>query len=192
MRQTTVHLYDIKELKKDARDKAIEYLRTHEYFGVDSRAIEAAFVTVLNEYGLPTDNIEFSLGWCQGDGVAFYGDIDLKKLLKRTGQYDRWAYLLRRYDLSATSTRNSFGNHYSHYNTMDVYLERESEYLQQRDRAEGKELWDHVKETVVMVSKKLEQRGYKMIEEHQSEEHIIASAEANEMEFRKDGRLWGG
>ena len=88
MRTTSVKLYNIKELKPDSRAVAVEYLRTNDYFGAGEHEITNAFKETLKEYGLPTETVEWSLGWCQGDGVAFYGDIDIKKLLVKTGKYD--------------------------------------------------------------------------------------------------------
>lgn len=88
--------------------------------------------------------IEYSLGYCQGDGVAFYGDLsvdDVKALMNRLfstepGQVDavsrvknlmaqkdieNMLSVLREYgscDLSIT--RNSHGHHYSHWNCMNI------------------------------------------------------------------------
>ena len=99
---------------------------------------------------------------------------------------------MKKYDLSATSQRNSWGNHYSHFNTMDVYMERGGEYADRDSFIRGRDLWDHIRDTVTMVSKKLESRGYAMIEQNQREEYIIDCAMINDMEFREDGRLWAG
>lgn len=95
--------------------------------------------------GYPDDlTIEYSLGYCQGDGVAFYGDLsvdDVKALMNRLfstepGQVDavsrvknlmaqkdieNMLSVLREYgscDLSIT--RNSHGHHYSHWNCMNI------------------------------------------------------------------------
>lgn len=204
MRTHTVELFSITELDEEAQEKAVDYLREHDYFGVENEHIEERFKSMLEEYGLPTDNIEFSLGHRQGDGVAFYGNMDTDDIVKMLYKVDARDFLpyganWRRYrpfvqwhGLSATIQRNSHGNHYSHYNTMDVYVEREREYTQQPTRLAGKEVWDLIKENVVKVSKELEKLGYEMIDEYQKKEWIIEQAEANEMEFRKDGRLWGG
>jgi hypothetical protein len=38
-------------------------------------ALEAYFKCQLEALGYPTDDIRFSLGYCQGDGMAFYGTV---------------------------------------------------------------------------------------------------------------------
>lgn len=102
--------------------------------------IKQHFQNELVKCGYPDDlTIEYSLGYCQGDGVAFYGDLsvdDVKALMNRLfstepGQVDavsrvknlmaqkdieNMLSVLREYgscDLSIT--RNSHGHHYPSY-----------------------------------------------------------------------------
>lgn len=192
MRTHTVELFSITELDEKAQEKAVDYLRDLDYFGAETDDIESMFKERLEEYGLPTEQVEFSLGHRQGDGVAFYGDIDVEKLLKNIGEWDKYAWLVNHYKLSATSTRNSWGSHYSHFNTMDVDMEHEYVYHANSHIMLGQELLELIKLRVVSVSKELESMGYKEIEYRQEKEQIIEMADINEMEFRKDGRLWAG
>jgi len=107
--------------------------------------IEQYFRNKLVKYGYPDDlTIEYSLGYRQGDGMAFYGDLsvdDVKSLMNRLfstepGQVDavsrvknlmaqkdieNMLFVLREYgscDLSIT--RNSYGHHFSHWNCMNI------------------------------------------------------------------------
>ncbi|GJA78130.1 NgrC [Aeromonas hydrophila] len=107
--------------------------------------IKQHFQNELVKHGYPTDlTIEYSLGYCQGDGMACYGRLgvdDVQALMKRllgTGQgstdavrrvknlmaqrdIDHMINVLRDYgncDLSIT--RNSHGHHYSHWNCMNI------------------------------------------------------------------------
>lgn len=107
--------------------------------------IKQHFKNELVKHGYPADlTIEYSLGYCQGDGMAFYGDLnvdDIQALMKRLfgterGQTDavsrvknlmaqkdigHMMNVLRDYgncDLSIT--RNSHGHHYSHWNCMNI------------------------------------------------------------------------
>lgn len=87
--------------------------------------------------------LEWSLSYSQGDGVAFYGRIDAEDMLAALTKEDRsqgWIdeeTLAKIGNVSAAvgvlrtlrngvidSTRNSSGHHYSHYNTMqfDCYI----------------------------------------------------------------------
>ncbi|PJG82794.1 hypothetical protein [Caviibacterium pharyngocola] len=88
----------------------------------------------LVEAGFPDGlNIEYSLSYCQGDGMAFYGTlpcdswITLYKQInpnKSEKEYRRFAFLSEyiannEYYNDVEITRNSFGHHYSHWNTME-------------------------------------------------------------------------
>lgn len=192
MRTQEIKLFDINELSEEAQSKAVEYLQGQNYFGADEREISEQFEEKLKEYGLPADNIEWSLGYCQGDGVAFYGDIDVEKLLKAIGEYGKYGYLVRRYTPDIVLTRNSYGYHYSHYNTMDIVEGVAGLEIRETDRTKWKELTDLIELRVRSVSRELEKKGYEIIEAHGEKDHIIEHAEINEMEFREDGRLWAG
>lgn len=107
--------------------------------------IKQHFQNKLVKCGYPDDlTIEYSLGHCQGDGMAFYGGLgvdNVQALMKRIfctepGQVDavsrvknlmaqkdieNMLFVLRDYgscDLSIT--RNSCGHHYSHWNCMNI------------------------------------------------------------------------
>ena len=110
--------------------------------------IKQHFQNELVKHGYPADlTIEYSLGYCQGDGMAFYGSLgvdDVQALMKRLfgteqGQTDavsRVKNLMAQPDLrnminvlreyaelqfcEVDISRNSFGQHYSHWNTMRI------------------------------------------------------------------------
>ena len=46
-------------------------------------AITKTFEFELEKLGYPTDDIGYSLNYCQDDGMAFYGDVDVDKIVKR-------------------------------------------------------------------------------------------------------------
>src|SRR5699024_8727851 len=88
MRTEMVKIYQLEELSKEAKERAIERHRNyiHENFYPYSEYITANFQYELNNLGYPTDDIVWSLSYCQGDGVAFYGHInkdDLYKIVER-------------------------------------------------------------------------------------------------------------
>ena len=190
MRTIEVELFTISELDAEVRSKVIEDLRTRGIYDPHSEEITEEFAEHLESYGLPTNEIEWRLSWCQGDGVAFYGSIDIPVLLKKIGRWFEFETLVESYGLTATIERNSYGNHYSHWNTMEVFIERDRDYILNAHRLKARSLWDLLKEMVVAHSRRLETSGYKKIEAAHDEEYIIECAEANELEFTKEGRLW--
>lgn len=193
-RTVEVTLFDINELSEEAKARAINTIRERDYFGVLPEHITERFAEVLTEHGLPTDDVEWRLSHSQGDGVAFYGSMDgddIKKLLEKV-LGDSKRIFIDHFELSAEIVRNAYGNHYSHYNTMQVFMERGKEYTTQNTKLAGKMIWDTIAETVVSVSRQLEKIGYEMVEANQTDEYIVEMCEVNEMQFREDGAIWHG
>lgn len=128
MREETVKVFRFEELNEEAKEVARNWWREVDAFD-SGELLKEIFEAELTEYGLPTDDIEFSLGYCKGDGVAFYGPWeDLEQHLFTKGWISGMSkegqeiieYLVNNYDIEAVIERNSFGYRYSHYGTMDV------------------------------------------------------------------------
>lgn len=98
--------------------------------------LHAYFNSQLVKAGLPEDlEIQWSLGYCQGDGVAFYGTIHHTQWLELFAHiYPNQKRKYRVFERLAKSiiewqnywgstihiTRNQFGYRYSHFNTMEL------------------------------------------------------------------------
>lgn len=139
-----IQTFKFSELEGAARDKALEWGRTVCHDEYDGEMLTEMFEEQLIEKGYIFDDpqICWSLGCCQGDGVAFYGRLDLEKLAMK----DKYVlHLLRkaarlikiRYrncptedipqcdftvDIASTS------NHYHHWNTMGVTCAMDLDY----------------------------------------------------------------
>jgi len=96
-------------------------------------AIIKTFEFELEKLGYPNDDIGYSLNYCHDDGVAFYGDVDVDKIVKR--MYDNDVLTDDKYYLYKLSTNvyghiirvtisaNESGRHYSNHNTMSVNVD---------------------------------------------------------------------
>lgn len=98
--------------------------------------LTAYFNTQLINAGFPDDfEINWSLGYCQGDGMAFYGNITHTYWLElfqriypnQKRKFRKFERLLKSliewqsyWDSLITIERNHFGYRYSHFNTMEV------------------------------------------------------------------------
>jgi hypothetical protein len=71
------------ELSPRAKKHAIEKFQQYEREDFDPRILNDLFKERLEEVGLPSDDIRWSLNYTQGDGVAFYGQIDIKDYLAK-------------------------------------------------------------------------------------------------------------
>lgn len=132
--------------------------------------IKFHFTRTLAALGYPTEDINYSLGYSQGDGVAMYGDIDTdgltamaQRLLK--GPQKAGAKRAIAKGCTASISRNSFGNLYSHYNTMQVNDESHyAEELTEYEESAFSSLIEAIEQEVVSTSKQLESDGYAIVE----------------------------
>lgn len=186
VRRDTVYNYD--ELSDEAKQRVLEDAAQFNMETFDTNYLTDNFAETLREYGFPTDKIEWSLGHSQGDGVAFYGQVDVRQYLKKTKQLTKYRTILSK-DPYVEIRRNSFGHHYSHWNTMTV--EDDTYNLWQSPLAECRmaQLLDEIKDSVVKVSRELEARGYAEFDRVTSKEYIEEQIEANEYEFTSDGKI---
>lgn len=80
--------YKLSELTtEEAKHKAVEwFLRTQSWYfeyrpWIDDELTDM-FKMELEQLGLPVDNVHYSLGNCQGDGVNFVGRVDIQKYME--------------------------------------------------------------------------------------------------------------
>jgi hypothetical protein len=173
MKEYTVQRFAFSELSESSRETAIskcqdtlhEYLDEREITDYLRGEIEGALG------GYPDEDIEiaYSLSYCQGDGVAIYGMIrraDAPDLTWPEGA----AYV--------TMTRNSWGHHYSHYNSFSVDVcDEEGEIV---DDSDGTRI---IETQLRDLCRELERAGYKYIEGMTSREAAIEYLENEEGEI---------
>lgn len=165
--------------------------------------LHAYFSSQLVDAGFPDDlDIHWSLGYCQGDGMAFYGRIsftEMIELVRKIYVHDkrkqrmlvRLIQAIQEWDYDETFEiyRNQFGYHYSHFNTMTLSITT-SANLRFFDESQGKadwyfplakkhrymSLWDDfiqdLDDYIRDISRRLEREGYGIIEATPYEERI--------------------
>ena len=178
MKEYVVRRYSFSELNEEAREKAIDDMQRHLLEWLSERELTDYLEGKLEEDlgSLPDDiTIAYSLSYCQGDGVALYG-----RIYKREAPSFTWPEGSYYVDL----VRNSWSNHYSHYNTFNVELSNEND--------EPIDLsGSHIEEQLRTLCKKLERLGYKYIENETSRESAISFLKDQESEeegsFLDDG-----
>ena len=177
MKPTTVTktVFTLDELSDTARQYALEKMSALLYDWIDASQIteclngellamltgecvgEISSKELTKRVGL---QIEWSLSNSQGDGVAIYGTLnsdDAPKLEWGNGT-------------TATLTRNSLSNHYSHAYTMNVSVFRYDEdgYEIDSDCPENEQFADQIRD----ICRQLAQYGYDQIKALTSEEAI--------------------
>jgi len=156
MNEYTVRRYSFSELNEEARDKAIADTRNRLLEWLREEEITDHLEYQLEEDlgSLPDDiTIAYSLSYCQGDGVALYG-----RIYKSEAPDLSWPEGSHYIDL----VRNSWSNHYSHYNSFNVELSDEND--------EPIDLsGSSIEKQLRLLCKKLETLGYKYIERETNE-----------------------
>lgn len=208
MRTVETKIYTLDELAPDARQVAIEnqinFLHRDEFLSEDIQYIMINDAELHYNLNLEGMKLEFSLNNCQGDGVAFYGEIessDLLSMMRHANKNGSEIFeelhieILERFpEISLNISSNSYGYHYSHCNTMSISIDYENIDLQGYQILEllgntmeqfESDLACHIRE----ISKHLENCGYQAIENYTSEESAIEHIEANEYEFYSNGEI---
>lgn len=165
---TTEHtVYTFNELSDEAKQKAIEDYRD----GLMFDSLEEIMHEELTEVLLPKYKIKpvevdvhFSLGYSQGDGASFTGDIEW-------GAY------------RATIGKNHWGMYYSHAKSVDV---KELNSLKTDKEAPDKK-WAELQAIVQTIGEELGKHGYTEIEYQSSDAVISDYLSSPDYEFTVDG-----
>lgn len=162
MQHFTVTRYSFSELGETARKRAITRTRENlREWLTEGELTEYLTERLIEELGSNAEELEirYSLSYCQGDGVALYGRLWKSESLS-------WPEGVAYLEL----VRNSWANHYSHYNSFNVEAYDEEGYELGLDLS--------VVETQLRdLCRKLERLGYAYIENDCSEESAISYLE---------------
>jgi hypothetical protein len=161
MQDYTVRRYSFEELGKEAQYKAIEDTRSLLNEWVPEEYLtEELQRELVSQLGGEAGEVElrYSLSYSQGDGVATYGTLKREEA-PHLSWPDNVAYV----ELS----RNSWSNHYSHYNTFNVQAFTEDE-----EEVEGEGV-SVLEGQLRDVCRDLARYGYDLIEKWTSEEAAL-------------------
>ena len=187
------------ELSDEAKEFAIENERNsrRRFDETDALFLTEDFQQQLNEKGFEAVKVFWSLGYCQGDGVAFYGrvytddlkskDLNAKKLIERLETAGD--------EISIEIT--GANNWYHHRNSMTLEVEFENETDDEDLPARlkiARPVWreDFAKflaERVKEISTELEKSGYAEIDYRYEDETIRQDLSEREDLYEKDGSL---
>ena len=133
----------------------------------------------LAERGFPNVEVFWSLGYCQGDGVAFYGSVYPEDLKEKDADAKKFIEALEKAGDVLSIGITGENNHYHHWNSMTVEIEFEDEddeTLPPRLRIARpvlcEEFEEYLSDKVKEISRELEKSGYAEIEYRYSEDAI--------------------
>ena len=184
-----IDVYKFDELSAKAKDRAItDYRHSGAAFdSSDTELLSETFREALDEKGFPSDDVRWRLSSSQGDGVAFYGQLDLDKYLRVNKLKSKFPALSKVADDIAANIEKVGPHMYDHWNTMRVYFEPQID-LTDAQKAQLDKLEDAIKEHIKETSRELEKAGYADIEYREGDEEIAETIRANDYEFDENGK----
>jgi len=206
-RKEEIEIYTFAELSPEAKERAIREYRDRGWAWdeADSKMLSEFFAEELEALGLPTEDIRWRLDYSSGDGVAFYGKVDLADYIQKNSltKFEPIITAIENDEARieiAIEKRQAF-HMYDHWNTMVVTAEVDT-YGEPRVGGRkrwpirlgpvaiermARELMAHLQDQVKDVSKRLEKSGYENIDYRESDQDITENIIANEYEFDEDG-----
>lgn len=122
-------VYSIKELSPETRKRVLDKWRYEIWDQHDSDFLSETFQEILSERGFSEPDVCWSLGYCQGDGVAFKGTIDAADFFKWVFSGEKQAKRFVGEAKKFIFMQDAVGiivkheDRYCHWNSMDVEVE---------------------------------------------------------------------
>ena len=185
------------ELCEEAKESAIENERNSgRRFDDDAVAfLTEDFQNQLAEKGFEAVKVFWSLSYCQGDGVAFYGCVFSDDLKIKDAEAKKLIERLEKAGDEISIEITGANNWYHHRNSMTVEIDFEHESDEEDLPARLKiarpvwreEFEDYLSEKVKEISTELEKSGYAEIDYHYEDETISQDLSESENLYEKDG-----
>ncbi|MDQ3748828.1 MAG: hypothetical protein M3367_07430 [Acidobacteriota bacterium] len=185
------------ELSTEAQEFAVSEERnsSDRFDWDDAEFLTEDFKTQLAELGFEEMEVYWSLGYCQGDGVAFYGRVHLESLKEKDRRAKKLIAALEAAGDELYIEITGANGHYHHWNSMSVEIEFENETDDEDLLARLKiarpvlreNLEEYLAEKVKDISRELEKSGYAEIEYCYNEDAIRNELQEREHLYEKDG-----
>lgn len=207
MRVAKVNVYSVKELTGKAKEAAITAGRTWHNETFDSDDLTEDLKEHAEEkHGVIAEECSWRLSNCQGDGVAFYGHINLDALEAKYPEVKKLVEAASMIDNTLIVSSDGKNSRYHHWNSMTVeveadyghryserYRDQDEDDLEKLDAKADKlanDLRDFAAQVLKDASRDTERYGYQVIDGSNEDESIVELLEANEWEFDENGRVF--
>ena len=142
--------------------------------------------------------VQYSLSYCQGDGLNLYGTLDINdmlELIKEKFSSKEVKTLVHYIEDLSDEVELDYNSHYCYCLADYIELEFESEYEDKFNSLKGynkllvKKFQYEIREYIKALCKKYESWGYDYFYEI-SESDLQEICEANDYEFTEDGKIF--
>ena len=184
------------ELIEESKESAIENERiSGRRFDEDDAAfLTEDFQNQLAEKGFEAVKVFWSLGYCQGDGVAFYGRVYADDLKANDPNAKQLIERLEKAGDEISIEITGADNWYHHRNSMTVEIDFENENEEDLPArlkialpALREEFENYLSEKVKEISTELEKSGYAEIDYRYGDETISQDLSEGDNLYEKDG-----
>lgn len=197
MRTLEIKLYKFSELSEEAKKVAIEKEQNYRYENGEPLLFFKEYCEErLRELGFELKELNYSLSYCQGDGLSFSGKYtDLTNLFAEVLGKGK---LLTAELLAENCTQIIKGNNgrycFGSKSDVDLYLENYTSSINvintnNIDAVIGKVL-STLEDKYMEACKELEKEGYEWIESYNSEQSCIEELEQLDNEYTEDGKQY--
>ena len=181
MNTISVNLYSINELEPKAKEKALNKLRKYTSLEIFEQ------VSDLFRYSLEDEKLDliaqWSLSYCQGDGVAFEGSLPVNDLIRLELISKEDAELI---ELDCIDVK--LHGRCTHKNSMSLLTHFDNKGVNSYSVIVDK-LEMYTMKYLQTLSEDFERKGYELIDYLNSDEYLIEQCEANEWTFEACGRM---
>lgn len=187
------------ELSDEAKEFAVENERNsgRRFDDDDAAFLTEDFKYQLAEKGFEAVKVFWSLSYCQGDGVAFYGCVYAEDLKAKDVVARKLIERLEKAGEEISIEITGANGWYHHRNSMTVEVDFENEKDDEDLPARLKialpvwreEFENYLSEKVKEISDELEKSGYAEIDYRYSDETIRQDLSERENLYEKDGTL---
>lgn len=177
MKTRTINIYSFGELSDKAKQRAIDLWYEHEDYPFLQENLEYQ-LKELDKKGIFSDvKLQYSLSYCQGDGLSFKANIDISKWTKNKKVIEA-VY-------SAGSTGNTGSYSYASESQIVIESENASAETEKKIDAIEKEIAAYYMD----ICRKLEKSGYAELEYRMDFKEFEEHAEANDYEYLENGEM---
>ena len=184
------------ELIEESKESAIENERSsgRRFDEDDAAFLTEDFQNQLAEKGFEAVKVFWSLGYCQGDGVAFYGRVYADDIKGKDSEAKKLIERLEKAGDEISIEITGANNWYHHRNSMIVEIDFENENeedLPARLKIAlpvwREEFENYLSEKVKEIGTELEKSGYAEIDYRYEDETIRQDLSESENLYEKDG-----
>lgn len=186
METRTYQVYKFMELPKETREKVIQkWYESEDYPFIEEDIMQE--LIKLDTLKLFSDvKLQYSLGYCQGDGLSFSANIDFTAYLKSKNLSIDKIDLLSNAVYKFISTGNK--GHYSYASENQIQYEENERHVDA--------IWEEIdgyKEEIekyyLDICNKLEKYGYSILDYRMDEKEFNELCDANNYMFTENGNI---